>query len=168
MIQKWIGAGCVFLACGVIGFGAAASLRKEEQLLMQSKRLLEKMESELSCRATSLPQLCLCAIGCGKQLERLYQSLSETLNDQVFSDASSCMDAVLQREKLPRSVESVHKMLGQTLGRFDLKGQLEELTAVKAACQDSIDHLRQNMTQRVRSYQTLGLCAGAALAIVFV
>lgn len=168
MIQKWIGAGCVFLACGVIGFGAAASLRKEEQLLMQSRRLLEKMESELFCRATSLPQLCLCVDGCGKQLERIYHSLSECLNEQVFSDASGCMEAVLCREKLPQSVENVHKMLGQTLGGYDLGGQLEELAAVKAACQDAIDTLRENMTQRVRSYQTLGLCAGAALAIVLV
>ena len=69
MVQKWIGAGCVFFACGLSGFRAAASLRKEEQLLLQTRRMLEKMESELSCRVTTLPQLCLCASGCGKQLD---------------------------------------------------------------------------------------------------
>lgn len=166
MVQKWIGAGCVFLACGATGFGAATSLRKEEQLLLQTKRMLEKMESELSCRVTTLPQLCLCASGCGKQLERLYARLSECLEAQVFADAAGCMEAVLCQEKLPQSVIQLHRMLGQTLGGYDLAGQLEELAVVKAACQEKLDSLRQNATQRIRSYQTLGLCAGAALAIM--
>lgn len=166
MIQKWIGAGCVFLACSAAGFCASASINKEEQLLQQSKRMLERMESELSCRATSLSQLCLCAQGCGKELERLYSGLSKCLDEQVFPDASYCMEAVLGQESLPRSVTRIHAMLGQTLGSYDLSGQLEELVAVKAACQESLDSLRQNISLRSRSYRTLGLCAGAALAIL--
>ena len=166
MVRKWIGAGCVFLACGAGGFCAAATLKKEEQLLLQTKRMLEKMESELSCRVTTLPQLCLCAVGCGKQLERLYEKLSECLDQQVYPDASGCMEAVLCNEQLPQSVRQLHSMLGQTLGRFDLTGQLEELAAVKSACQDALDIHRQAMSQKSKTYQTLGLCAGAALAIM--
>lgn len=166
MVQKWIGAGCVFLACGAIGFGAATSLRKEEQLLLQTKRMLEKMESELSYRVSSLPQLCLCASGCGRQLEQLYAKLSACLVEQVFADAASCMEAVLCEENLPQSVTQLHRMLGQTLGDYDLSGQLGELAAVKAACEDSIDSLRRNSVQKARAYKTLGLCAGAALAIM--
>lgn len=168
MIQKWIGAGCVFLACGAAGFCASASMKKEEQLLIQSKRMLERMESELSCRATSLPQLCLCAQGCGKELERLYLRLSQCLDEKVFPDASCCMEAVLGRESLPQSVVRIHTMLGQTLGCYDLAGQMEELAAVKAACQEALDSLRQTISQKSRNYQTLGLCAGAALAILLI
>ena len=166
MVQKCIGAGCVFFACGLAGFRAAASLRKEEQMLLQTRRMLEKMESELSCRVTTLPQLCLCASGCGKQLEELYRNLSQCLEQQVFPDATGCMEAVLTQAKLPETVAQLHRILGQTLGRFDLSGQLEELAAVKTACQDALDGLRQNVSRKSRTYQTLGLCAGAALAIM--
>ena len=166
MVRKWIGAGCVFLACGAGGFYAAGMLKKEEQLLLQTKRMLEKMESELTCRVTALPQLCLCSVGCGRQLERLYEMLSDFLEQNIYSDASACMEAALCGEQLPQSVRQLHSMLGQTLGRFDLAGQLEELSAVKSACQDALVIHRQAMSQKSRTYQTLGLCAGAALAIL--
>lgn len=166
MVRKWIGAGCVFLACGAGGFCAAGALKKEEQLLLQTKRMLEKMESELSCRVTTLPQLCLCSVGCGRQLERLYEKLSDTLEQNIYSDAASCMEAVLCDEQLPQSVRKIHSMLGQTMGRFDLAGQLEELSAVKSVCQDALIIHRQTMSQKSKTYQTLGLCVGAALAIL--
>ena len=92
--------------------------------------------------------------------------LSKCLDEQVFSDASYCMEVALERENLPRSVTGIHKMLGQTLGSYDLAGQMGELAAVKGACQEALDSLRENISQRLRSYQTLGLCAGAALAIL--
>ena len=167
MVQKLIGAGCVFVACGAAGFGVAASVKKEEKLLLQTKRLLEKMESELSCRVTSLPELCLCVVGCGSELEQLYGDVSRLLQLKQFPDASCCMEQGLRLQKyLPKSVAKIHRMLGETMGRYDLPGQLDELSAVKEACLDELNSLRQNMSQKVRSYRTLGLCAGAALAIL--
>ena len=168
MVQKWIGGICVFLACGAVGFTVAAALRKEEQLLLQTKRLLEKMECELSFRVTTLPQLCFCAVGCGKELECLYETLSGFLEGQAYPDATSAMEAAIGCIQLPKSVEMLHRMLGQTLGRFDLPGQLEEISAVKTACQQELNRIRENMPQRIRSCQTLGLCIGAALAILLV
>ena len=168
MVQRWIGAFCVFFGCGAVGFRAAASLRKEEQLLLQTKRLLENMECELSYRVTALPHLCLCARDCGKVLEQLYETLSEYLNGHAYADASEAMDAALCRVSLPKSVERLHRLLGQTLGHYDLSGQLEEITVVKNTCQHELDTIRENMSQKIRSCQTLGLCAGAALAILLV
>ena len=169
MIQKWIGVGCVFFACAGTGFQAAYALRREQQLLSQTKRLLEKMECELSSRATNLPQLCLAASDCGKTLEEIYKALAATLQAQVLPDAASCMESVLENyPHLPVSVLRLHSMLGQTLGRFDLAGQLEEIGAVKAVCSQELCKHREHAESKIRSYQTLGLCAGAALAILLI
>jgi len=54
------------------------------------------------------------------------------------------------------------------LGRFDLPGQLEGIQAVRKRCEESLESIRKNRNERLRSYQTLGVCAGAALAIILI
>ena len=58
--------------------------------------------------------------------------------------------------------------MGSSLGRFDLEGQLQGLESVRIYCREQLDELSKDRDVRLRSYQTLGLCAGAALAILFV
>ena len=58
--------------------------------------------------------------------------------------------------------------LGESLGRFDLPGQLKGLEAVRRKCLMELEALGRNRTERLRCYQTLGLCAGAALVILFI
>jgi hypothetical protein len=54
------------------------------------------------------------------------------------------------------------------MGRFDLEGQLNGLEAVRTRCRDWLDELISGREVRLRNYQTLGLCAGAALVILFI
>ena len=56
--------------------------------------------------------------------------------------------------------------LGATLGRFDLPGQLRGLDAAIRSAEESLRRLREGAPERRRSYQTLGLCTGAAVAIL--
>lgn len=94
--------------------------------------------------------------------------LAAELEWQTEPDAASCMDSVLKRTQTlsARSRRLLHQ-LGKTLGRFDLEGQLQGLQATCSACIAASNSLREDRTVRLRSYQTLGLCAGAALAILF-
>ena len=54
------------------------------------------------------------------------------------------------------------------MGRYDLEGQLQGIQTVKMECHGYLDELERHRAERLRSYQTLGLCAGAALVIIFV
>jgi len=49
-----------------------------------------------------------------------------------------------------------------------MEGQLKGLESVRQECRRQVETLSYNRDARLRSYQTLGLCAGAALAILFV
>ena len=60
------------------------------------------------------------------------------------------------------------QQLGKSLGRFDLNGQLQGIEQVRAHCRRELSSLENGRDQRIRGYQTLGVCAGAALAILFV
>jgi hypothetical protein len=57
--------------------------------------------------------------------------------------------------------------MGTSLGCFGLEEQLTGLDALLAEGDTLRQQLEHNRSQRLRGYQTLALCAGAALAILF-
>lgn len=165
---KIIGAIMVFCGCGGFGFAMAAAYRREERLLEQLCRGLEYMNCELSCRLTPLPQLCRnTANAVNGQIRWVFETLAEELERQVAPDAACCMAAVLATgQAMPGSVVEILNQLGQTLGRFDLPGQLRGIEACAQRGKMEMERMALDRGNRVRSYQTLGLCAGAALAII--
>ncbi|MBQ8834577.1 MAG: stage III sporulation protein AB [Oscillospiraceae bacterium] len=169
MELKWIGAVLVMAGCGAFGFSLAAAHRREEGLLRQLLKVISFMECELQYRLTPLPQLCRNAAKlAGGPLRALLQGLARELEFQAAPDAPSCMAAALaQVPELPKSSRAVCRQLGQTLGQFDLPGQLKGLEGAEEACRRALDVLEKGRDARLRSYQTLALCAGAALTILF-
>lgn len=169
MNYKWIGAVLVIVGCGGFGFSLAASHKREEGTLRQLIRVIQFMECELQYRLTPLPELCRTA---GKEvhgaLREVLDALAVELESQIAPDAASCMSAALNKcAELPGRTCGILLRLGQSLGRFDLPGQLRGLEAVRSACHLELAALEKNRDSRLRSYQTLGLCAGAALVILF-
>lgn len=170
MIAKWIGAAFVVAGCGCVGFSMASAYRREENALRQLIAALDFMQCELQFRLTPLPELCRRAgaerSGCVGQVLR---QLASELESQIAPDAESCMHAALSVcRELPARVGQAMKILASSLGRFDLEGQLSGLEAVRSYCRRELDTLSVGREARLRSYQTLGLCAGAGLAILFV
>ena len=169
MNLKIIGAVLVLAGCGGCGFAMAAAQRREEQCLRQLLRALEYMDCELQFRQPPLPLLCHNTAGIlTGPMALVFEHLYWELEAQTAPDAGYCMRAVLTEfPGLAERVREALSQLGSTLGRFDLPGQQKGLSAVGAYCRCAIDELSQNRSSRLRSYQTLGLCTGAALAILF-
>ena len=132
--------------------------------------ILQFIEAELQYRLTPLPELCRMAAGEAKGILRIvFLNLYRELNWQKLPDAGSCMYAAIQRSgEIPPRVRRLLVQLGHTLGRFDLPGQLQGIQSVRYRCAESLQNTRKNREERLRSYQTLGICAGAALAIVLI
>lgn len=96
-----------------------------------------------------------------------FLSLAKAMDEQVSPDVGLCTICALKETSgLPRYVSAQLQSLGQTLGRFDLTGQLTSLEHCKQSCLGQLEVLEHQQSQRLRSYQTLGFCAGAALAIL--
>ena len=168
MSIRWMGAILVFIGCGGFGCSMAAAVRAEERDLGQLLRALEFMDSELSYRLPPLEALCRSAgaVVTGP-IRQVLLELAGELEIQTAPEVSCCMEAVLSRQRLPDPLHELLLELGKGLGRFDLPGQLKALGWVKEQLQYQLDHVREGQTARLRNYQTLGLCAGAALAILF-
>ena len=170
MGYKWIGAILIIASCSGCGFAVAAGKRLEEKLLFQLLEILQTMESDLRYRLTPLPELCRQAAGETKGiLHVVFLNLYRELKWQKLPDAGSCMYAAIQRSgEIPPKVRRLLVQLGHTLGRFDLPGQLQGIQSVRKRSEETLDTIRKNRDERLRSYQTLGICAGAALAIILI
>lgn len=170
MGYKWIGAILIMASCSGCGFAIAAGKRREEQLLYQLIGILQFLEADLQYRLTPLPELCRLAAGETRGILRtVFLNLYRELKWQKLPDAGSCMYAAIQRSgEIPPKVRRLLVQLGHTLGRFDLPGQLQGIQSVRKRSEETLDTIRKNRDERLRSYQTLGICAGAALAIILI
>ena len=170
MSIKWIGAVLIVCCGGMVGFMVSAAYRNEEQNLRQLISALEYMICELNYRRSPLPDLCgLMGKERSGQIGRLFDNLAKELNSHVSPDVQSCLAAAASTiGPLSKSVQEAICIMGSSLGRFDLDGQLQGLESVRTYCREQLIGLSKDRDIRLRSYQTLGLCAGAALAILFV
>lgn len=169
MIYKYIGAILIVAGCGGCGFSIAAGQLRAENMLRELTRILDFMECELQYRLTPLPELCYQA---GQEsagsVRKVFLSLAQELEAQLSPDVSACMQVAVRRaNELPSEVRGAFLHLGSSMGRFDLVGQLKGLESVRAECREKLEKLTCDRETRLRSYQTLGLCAGAALVILF-
>jgi len=167
---KWVGAILVVAGCGGCGFAMAAAKRREEQELRQLIRALEYMECELQDRQTPLPILChKCAEDTTGTIADIFQELAISLESKILLDPDTCMMMILSKKHgIPYNTQSVLKMLGMQLGRFNLEGQVRCLESIKSTCTRLLQKLSNEKQMDERRYKTLGLCVGAALIIIFI
>lgn len=168
MAAKIIGAILILLVCGGVGFYLATAHKKEINLIKELIGAIDYMCCELQYRMPALPDLCRqTAYECNGILRDLFTKLAVLLENRTTSDVRSAMSVLLSDCKtIPQSVRDALVQLGNNLGRFDLDSQIKGLEYMRTECRSRLNSLQQNADGRIRNYQTLGLCGGAALVIL--
>lgn len=170
MTLKILGALFVIFACGGFGFSIAAAHKREVRTMRRFIFALDLMTWELQYRLTPLPDLCRYVSQSGTgPVEQLFTTLATELEGQVSPDVAVCVHSALDKLKnLPKLTVEGFLQLGESLGKFNVDGQLQGIASVRNECYQKLSAFTDNQDVRLRSYQTLGLCAGAALAIIFI
>jgi len=167
MDLKMLGIALVIIGCGAFGFRLAAHLRLEIHALRDLIDILNYMKCELNYRLTPLPQLCRLSAERGKSLRDLFLCFADEMDGQISTDTASCMEAAIYKNAgISDSIKVLLQDLGCSFGKFDLEGQLSGIDSVCQKCAKRLEELEKDKDIRTRNYQTLGLCAGAALAIL--
>ena len=170
MDLKLFGALLIIAASGAVGYCVVSSYHRQERVLRDMLRMIDYMECELEYRLTPLPQLCRQAAGeCSGDLGRVLIHFADELDAQVCPDTERCMQAaVLKSGKMTATTAECVLELGRSVGRFDLHGQLKGLSALRNICERKLSALENNKDARLQSYQALGICAGAAIAVLLI
>ncbi len=169
MTYKWIGAAFVIIGCSGFGFNMASAHRRNEKYLRQMIQILEDMKCLLQYKLMPLPELCRSSAGRIRgPMRTILLLFAEELERQVAPDAPSCMAVALENnQNMSSDIRYLFSLLGRSLGVYDLPGQLQGLDSVRKDCEIMLKNMECNRELRIRNYQTLGICAGVALAILF-
>ena len=148
----------------------AAAYQKEEQALRQLARALDLMHSELRANQTPLPQLCrILARATHGGVSRVFRGLEAQLSgpDSV-APGIGMLRAVQQAGEVPSLARDILLRLGGSLGRYDLEGELQGVERARQETQRQLNQLEDGKEGRLRGSRTLGICGGAALAILLI
>lgn len=170
MNYKLIGSICVIIACGGAGVMMAIQYISQIRIFADMIIILNYMDSEIRYRCTPLPLLCRqAAEQVNGKMRVVFDSLASELEAQIAPNAELCMISVLDRLAITDgAIRTTLLGLSCNLGKFDMDGQIRALENARNICSENLKQLQKGREQRVRSYQTLGLCTGAAIAILFV
>lgn len=168
--MRLLGIVLIICSCSCVGFMIAASYKKELNQLKRLISVLNLMECELAYHLTPLPELCHYASDASKGwLRDFFIALKLELENQVAPQVDVCVSNVLHhRKEIPHKLKKMLYLLGESLGKFDLEGQIKGISAVTDACKQQLESLQTNQAERIRSYRTLGVCAGIAIAIILI
>ena len=170
MIGKWIGAICIFTACASVGFSIGFKQIREIKMLEQWIRISHRMEKEIGYYGRSIPDLFrMISYEEKGELAQVFLRTAIEMENQIHPDASRCMSiAIAKTEGLPSSILELLDFLGNELGKYNLDEQLKGIAQISEIAVERRNLLCKDRVKRMRGYQTLGLCAGAALVILFI
>lgn len=170
--MKLLGVLFIVISASSVGWSLAVSVRKRCQVLGQLLSGLRYLKSELSFHNTPLPQafssLAEDAMGSVKGYFSLIASEMEQKCWLTPMTAMELASALLTELPPGDPARQVLRELGSGLGKFDLDSQLQEIDAALWRLEELRKQADEERTLRCRTYQTLGICAGLALAILLV
>lgn len=170
MVGKLIGALCILASCGSFGFYLAYRQIRELKLLDQWIRILCRIEMEIRYQLRSIPEVFrLISLEEKGSLGCFFIHAAQELESQIQPDVDHCTRMALYATNgLPDTMIVFLENLGNELGRYEIDGQLQGIERIKECSRERRNFLLHDKTKRIRGYQTLGLCAGAALVILFI
>lgn len=126
------------------------------------------MGTEIGFAATPFARLCERAAETdGDAVGAFFRSLAKTaLRPELPAEGRTRSAAREAGLSLPQPAMTALERLFDGFGSFDREGQLCQLRLAQAELARLDEELRQSMDGRCRSYQTLGLAAGAAILIL--
>ena len=170
MVAKILGAATIVSGCAAFGLCSAYKERKETQQLRTLIHLLDSFKLELMHSSPSIANIIRkVATDDQNQVHCLFRQLADVLDQHVSPNVSSCMDKVIEAfPTLTDTVRSALCLVGRSLGAYGLELQLSGLSSIRASISQTLKKLREGQQERHRCMQTLWLCAGAGIAILFV
>lgn len=170
MMIRVFGAALVVLGSALFGFGAARQIKRTVSQLEMLDTAMHLMECELSFVSPPLPRL-MRTVSKDTQgpVSALFANYAKLLSDPSTKDTEEAMRKALEMTKrLSLPAGTVFSLLefSQTLGRYDLPGQLSALSSARCRLSGQLERLRSEQKDRCKTYQTLSICAGLAVVIL--
>lgn len=165
-------AGVIFIvaSAGIMGFRVALALRRRCELLRRLMAALQLMKNEIAFCGTPLPQtFALMAASCDGALEQLFSHIAKDMDKRRWLTPLAAMQQALPTvPELPKGdrVSLILLELAGKLGRYDLESQRQGIDMALAQLEEECRTAERERSVKGKTYETLGVCAGLAVAIL--
>ena len=169
---KLIGLSLILAASGAVGAGLAGTVRRQQAQTLALIDALLRIRHELQYRLTPLPEI-FAALGGSRNREiaEFFSRLAALLSSaQTCTVGYACRQALRRTERLciPAGVRTALMSLFDTLGKYDLDGNLQALDLALGRLREEARQLQGSAAARCKTYVTLGVCTGLAVAVILI
>ena len=166
---RLIGATMIVLGAGSFGIGKTVQFYRQQRQLRSFLHMLEILKCELSYTLFPLPKLC-----------RVTAERSDRISAAFLRNYASALDSgsyrsIAAREAfadikctLPPDASMAILELFSALGRYDLDGEKNLLKPTQHRLKTALDRAETEKRPMAKGYALLGICTGAAIAILLV
>lgn len=166
--MKYIGIAFIVCSTAYMGFHLANGFRIRRKLLMQFLRCLPIIRNEIAFCGTPLPKIFrLISDHTDGEVHEVFGQVSDQMQAHKTMTPTEAMEETLTARKytclVPRLLE-----LADKLGEYDLEAQIAGIDQVKSQAELQMAELEQERSQKGKVYESLGICAGLALAILLI
>ena len=166
--MKLIGILFIVFSVGSVGFGIASSLKKHCVLLRKLLSALQILKSEIAFSATPLPQaFALVAASSDGMTARVFSAAAKDMDRRRWLTPQAALDKAMEQECPDRELRDALS-LGAGLGKYDRDEQVQTMERTRLRMEELLRHAEQERSIRSKTYETLGICAGLALAIILI
>lgn len=168
---RGIGALCVVAAASVMGFGFAGGVRRQERQLAAMLDALTFLKSEILYRKTPLAETFTLVTAAAQEqgTRAFFRCCAHAMrSDRTLRPMQVFQTALDRTAELSLAMPARQTLLtlGASLGEFDLDGQSRALELALARLSSQLRRLEEGSSARRRSYATIGVCAGLAVAVI--
>lgn len=162
--------GILFIVCSTtyMGFHLANGFRIRRKQLMQFLRCLPIIRNEIAFCGTPIPKIFrLISEHTEGEVHEVFGNVSNKMEKNKTMTPAEAMEETLTARKytclVPRLLE-----LADKLGNYDLEAQITGIDQVRSQAELQMAELEQERAQKGKVYESLGICAGLALAILLI
>ena len=166
--MKWAGVLFVVVSAGSMGFQIAASLNHRCRIRRELISVLQILRNEIEVRGTPLPQCFALMSASGKTVRStLFGTGARDMDANRWVTPSDAMDRALTDLEEP-ALRQILMPLASQLGKYDLEAQLQGIVRAKQETDTLLCALEHERRIKSKTYRTLGICMGLAVAILLV
>lgn len=155
-----------------MGLGLARTVRRQQAQTLAFIDAVLRIRHELQYRLTPLPDVFL-ALQESREaaVAAFFSGLAGSLSvADTCTVGYACRQALRRTEGLciPAGVRTALMSLFDTLGKYDLDGNLQALDLALGRLREEARQLQGSATARCKTYVTLGVCTGLAVAVILI
>lgn len=174
MTMKLIGSVCIFIGCTMVGIKASLHLTEHVRFLYGFIEALETIESEISCKLSSIPvalrSACATAIYTNGKCGTFFVKCIARIDERGVQDFASVWRETVDLELsfLTEVERQVISGLAEVLGSYGAEEQQKAIAYTRRRLEMFLQTAEKEKERSGKVYITLGLTLGIGAVIVLI